>query len=195
MARSTARLCAALAATALLLVGCSYDDDGTPETAADGSGSAGASQASGGGVEEREAPAIVEQSVAADPESPDDTVTIGIQSLTVDGSTMVLRLVVTPEFASESDDEPISLGDVWSRGEKFGVPFRLIDRDNLKEYSVITDEGSGDRWASAALDVEAVNGEPMYAFAVFAAPEDDIETVDIRLDEQWPDFTDVPITR
>lgn len=194
MARSTARLCAALAATALLLVGCSGDNDGTPESAADGSGSAGASQDSGGGVQERDAPAIVEQSVVADPGFPEDAVTIGIQSLSVDGPTMVLRLVVTPDFASVSDDEEVALADVWSRAEKFGVPFRLIDRDNLKEYSVIADV-NGDRWASGSYDVETVNGEPMYAFAVFAAPEDDIETVDVRLNEQWPDFTDVPITR
>lgn len=167
MARSTARLGAALATTALLVVGCSDDD--TPGSTAELSASAGASQDFDAGVQKREAPAIIEQSVVADPAAPADTATIGIQSLSVDGPTMVLRLVITPDFASVSDDEPVNLSDLWSSAEKFGVPFRLLNRDNLKEYSVITDS-NGDRWASGGYDVETVNGEPMYAFAVFAAP-------------------------
>jgi hypothetical protein len=119
---------------------------------------------------------------------------VGIQSLTVEDETMVLRLVITPDFASASDDEPVTLGDAMDVGaEFFGVSLRLIDRENLKEYSVIHD--NADWWASASGEVEAVNGEPMYAFAVFAAPEDDIDAIDVRLSEQWPEFTDVPIER
>ncbi len=61
---------------------------------------------------------------------------------------MVLRLVVTPDFASVSDAEEIALGDVWDLGAiRFGVDLRLVDREKLKEYSVIADT-SGVRWSS-----------------------------------------------
>lgn len=118
----------------------------------------------------------------------------GVQSLTVNGETMVLRLVVTPDFASAGEGEVVSLGDAMDVGsEFFGVQLRLLDRQNLKEYSVIVN--GNDWWASSSGEVGATNGEPMYAFAVFAAPEDDIDTIDVRLNEQWPEFTDVPISR
>ena len=35
----------------------------------------------------------------------------------------------------------------------------------------------------------------MRAFAVYAAPEDDIDTVDVVLADLWPAFTDVPVER
>lgn len=148
---------------------------------------------SGAGVEDRDTEAIVEQTVTL-PESPDDGATVGIQSLTVEDETMVLRLVITPDFASESDSEVVTLGEaLGSSGFKFGVNLRLLDRSNLKEYSVVNTDGAW--WASSSNDVGSTNGEPMYAFAVFAAPEDDIDTIDVRIHEQWPEFTDVPITR
>jgi hypothetical protein len=191
--RTTNALCAAVIGAGLLLVGCS--DDGS-EPAQDGdetvSTQAQEGDDSGAGVEDREAEPIVEQTVAL-PGSPDDKAAVGVQSLTVEGKTMVLRLVVTPDFASVSDSDTVSLGDAMDVGAQFfGVSLRLLDRENLKEYSVI--HGNTDWWASAA-QISARNGEPMYAFAVFAAPEDDIDTVDVRLNEQWPEFTDVPITR
>jgi hypothetical protein len=98
---------------------------------------------------------IVEQT-GADPAAPDDQVTIGVQSLTVEGTTMVLRLIVTPDFASTSDSEEISLADAWGTGAlRFGVTLRLLDRENLKEYSVIADTG-GERWASDAPEFSDV---------------------------------------
>lgn len=178
---------ACLVAAALLLTGCSGSDEPAP--------TAGAERSDGGaGVAERSTEVIVEQTVA-DPESPADDVTIGIQSLMVEGTTMVLRLIVTPDFSSTSDSEEISLADAWGTGAlRFGVTLRLLDRENLKEYSVIADT-SGQRWASGANEVSSTNGEPMYAFAVFAAPEDDFDSVDVLLREVWPEFSDVPITR
>ncbi len=189
MLRNRTMLSAALAAAALLLAGCTGDEPDTDPTSAGQDGGD-----SGAGVEDRDAEAIVEQTVVPDPEKPDDTVTMGIQSLTVEGKTTVLRLVVTPEFASVSDSDELDLDDAMGGGvEFFGVTLRLLDRENLKEYSVI--HGNSDWWASAKEEVSSRNGEPMHAFAVFAAPEDDIDTVDVVLHEQWPEFTDVPITR
>lgn len=102
---------------------------------------------SGAGVAERDEEALVEQTVS-NPDAPDDQATIGVVSLTVEDQTMVLRLVVTPDFASVSDAEEIALGDVWDLGAiRFGVDLRLVDREKLKEYSVIADT-SGVRWSS-----------------------------------------------
>lgn len=190
MTRTATMLCAALATTGLLLAGCTGDE---PSQAPSSSAGSDGENVSGADVEDREVAAIVEQTVS-DPESPEDTVTIGVQSLAVEGETMVLRLVITPDFASASDGEEVTLDEAVVGGVQFfGVTLRLLDRENLKEYSVIH-EGN-EWWASAKGEVGSTNGQPMYAFAVFAAPEDDIETVDVVLDEQWPEFTDVPITR
>lgn len=41
---------------------------------------------------------------------------------------------------------------------------------------------------------ETTNNQPVTAWAVFKAPENDIDSVDIRLQESWPKLTDVPIT-
>jgi hypothetical protein len=64
---------------------------------------------------------------------------------------------------------------------------------NLKEYSVIYDPPN--HWMSESTDVESVNGEPMFVFAVFAAPEDDIDVVDVTFRDNWPTLADVPLTR
>ncbi len=187
MSGSTALL-VALVSSALLLTGCTGSEEPTPGE------STSQSADSGPGVAERDEEALVEQTVS-NPDAPDDQATIGVVSLTVEDQPMVLRLVVTPDFASVSDAEEIALGDVWDLGAiRFGVDLRLIDRENLKEYSVIADT-SGVRWSSTGSGVTTTNGEPMHAFAVFAAPEDDISTVDVVLKESWPEFTDVPISR
>lgn len=187
-------LCAVVATTATLLAGCA-DGGGEPQAGPSASSTdAGESGGSGAGVQDRDGEVLVEQTVVPDPESPQDTTTVGLQSLTVEDETMVLRLVVTPEFASVSDSEEIDLGDAMNvGGEFFGVRLRLLDRENLKEYSVIHERQKW--WASATGQVSSTNGQPMYAFAVFAAPEDDMETVDVVVSENWPEFTDVPITR
>lgn len=179
---------AAVATTSLLFAGCSGADTATKGTGEEPVADAGA------GVEDRAAEAVVEQTVVSDPASPDDKATVGVASLTVDRETMVLRLIVTPDFSSVSDSEVVDLGEAMGvGGQYFGVKLRLLDRENLKEYSVINQ--GFEWWASASSEVGAVNGDPMYAFAVFAAPEDDIDSIDVRLHENWPELTDVPITR
>ena len=70
---------------------------------------------SGAGVEDRSGEPVVEQTVSL-PDAPDDKAVVGIQSLTVEGETMVLRLVITPDLASVDDDEAVSLGDAMDVG-------------------------------------------------------------------------------
>lgn len=132
---------------------------------------------------------IVEQTVSLQ-ENPDDKVTLAIQSLRVEGKAMRLRLIVTPHFTSVGASDTLSLYEVWET-RRFSP--LLVDLENLKEYSVIS---NGDLlWTSDPGDTWAVNGEPMLAWAVFPAAEDDIDTVEVRVTEWWPPFVDVPIER
>lgn len=143
-------------------------------------------------LDPRAGDALATLTVPIDVERPDDLVTFDVQSLTVEGSTMVLRFSITPDFASEDDATGISLYDVYG-GDAPGGYIQLVDRVNLKEYSVIYDAPNS--WMSDSTDVESVNGEPMYVFAVFAAPEDDIDVVDVTFRDNWPTVVDVPIER
>jgi hypothetical protein len=179
-----------------LLVGCSGDDgqssnaaDQQNEATADATGgaTAGADAAAAGVENINPEDVIVEQTVAI-PDNPDNKVTLGVHSLAVEGEVMVLRLVVTPQFASESNDASLSF---TALGDSLFRP-RLVDGANLKEYEPI---GGGVPWVSDETEVEAINGSPMLAWAYFAAPEDPIETIDVRVSDGWPAFTDVPITR
>jgi hypothetical protein len=186
--RDAGRWAVAAVLPGLLLAGCTggggEDDPPAASTTTAGSGAS---------VEQRSTDVVVEQTVAP-PDAPEDRVTVGVESLRVEGPTMVLRLVVTPDLASVPDGEPVQLGKAMDVGAQFfGTSLLLLDRENLTEYSVVHDQATW--WASASGEVESVNGEPMHAFAVFAAPPDDVEALDLRLDERWPELVDVPVTR
>lgn len=189
-------------ATAALVAGCGSDPDPEPAAAEDSASApdTGASQDDEGadsgttdsaGVEDVDTEnAIVSQTVSM-PADPKDSVEISVLSLKVEGEVMQLRLALTPDFASVSDSDTVKLFRAVG-GSTFSP--ELIDVENLKEYSVVTTRGMS-RWSSSDLGTEGVNGSPMTAFAWFAAPEDDIDAIDVRVTEFWPTFTDVPITR
>lgn len=120
----------------------------------------------------------------------EDEATFGVHSLVVEGDVMRLYLTYTPDFASAEDDEVVTL---WDLVDPWKFRPVLIDRENLKEYSVISDTGQD--WSLGAQDVETVNGGTAVWWGVYAAPEDDIDTFDLRILEGMPEFTDVPITR
>ena len=132
---------------------------------------------------------IVEQTVAL-PTNPNNEVTWGVLSLRVEGEVMTLRLAVTPQFGTRSASEAVTLYDTMQRTTFLPV---LVDMENLKEYSVITDLPH--YWRSDPVGTQAVNGQTMLAWAVFAAPEDDIDTITVRIADWWPPFVDVPIER
>lgn len=123
------------------------------------------------------------------PGSSGDTATIGVQALKVNEKVQVLRLIITPHFDSESDSETISVYDVWGSGGSFNP--RLVDMTHLKVYSPIRDGVK--RWTTDAVDTKTTNGKPVVVWAVFAAPEDDVDSFDVRLQDSWPQFTDVPV--
>lgn len=120
-----------------------------------------------------------------EPTRVDGTVSFGVHSLTVDDDTMTLRVVITPEL--EGDDDSITLSDIF--GVRRFAP-TLVDRENLKEYSIIS-EGAATWWHAEGLETD--NGEPMVWWGVYAAPQDEIDSVDVRLRSDMPEFTDVPI--
>ena len=161
-------------------------DGASTDEEADGADGAGES---GAGVEDFDADDVVVSQEVTVPGT-EDTATIGVLDLTVDGDVQVLRLAITPHFTSVGDSEKVTVYDVW--GQDSFRP-QLMDMANLKVYSPISD--TGQNWTSDSVYTRTMNGEPMLAWAVYAAPEDDIDTVDIVLHEGWPQFTDVPVTR
>lgn len=200
----TRQLTAALSAAVLIsLVGCSGSDgqssgdapttsnaDATETTEADTDGSGDGESASGAAVEQSDPDDLIVSQEIQMPGSPGDTATIGVVSLAVDGKVQILRLMVTPHFESASDSETVNLYDVLGKSA-----FRptLVDTENLKEYSVLSDTGAW--WTSDTVYSKTTNGEPMVVFAVFAAPEDDVDSFDILVHDAWPAFTDVPVTQ
>lgn len=201
LARNFARGMAVAAISAMALTGCTSSPSdsgkdaqgsGSQGSGSQGSGSEGSegSDASGAGVAETNFDdVIVEQDVKVGG-SDERTATIGVLSLKVEGEIQTLRLVVTPHFDSADDDERINIYDVWNE-RKFSP--QLLDKDNLKVYSPISQ--SHRSWTSDSVLTKTENEEPMEAWAVYSAPQDDMDSVDIRLADSWPVFTDVPIDR
>ncbi|MGP5163648.1 hypothetical protein ACTXK2_05890 [Arthrobacter rhombi] len=85
-----------------------------------------------------------------------DKTTFGVQSLKVEGETMKLTLVMTPDFSSVSDSETLRMYKLT--GDDAFEPL-LIDRDHLKEYSVMSE--SSKKWAVDHLKTKTTTGEPV----------------------------------
>ena len=179
------------------LGGCSDDDDGGASSP--GSTVAGAGKAGAGGQAGSAGPAQV---ATVDPDKvlarqtfklrrkPDDTVEVGVVSLVVTGKVATLNLVMTPRFKSVPADRAVSIYDIYENNV-FG-PY-LLDLANLKRYDVVR---SGPKeFASDSVHTETVNGTPMSAYAVFAAPQDGATAVDVHIADWWPAFKAVPVQR
>ena len=124
------------------------------------------------------------------PPGTNDKVNIGVQSLQVEGQTMTLQLVLTPEFTSISDSEAVSI--YAATGSTRFNP-KLIDRENLKEYSLISDTGQD--WATNRATTKTTNHEPVIWWGFYAAPEDNNDAFELRVLDAMAEFTDVPVTR
>lgn len=186
--RSRSNAVVAGLATLALLTACTGTSSTETSDDTDDTGSSSSADGSSAHVDELDAEDVLVSQTFPLASNPDDTTTIGVQSLTVEGKTMVLRLVVTPDFASVSDSDVVRLYDAFD--DEYHPT--LIDRENLKEYYVIND--SGTRF-QAPESRETPNGTPTLAWFVFAAPEDDIETIDLFVQPDWPELLDIPITR
>jgi len=196
-----ASLAAATVLTLTLLTSCSTGGDDAPPSAGASAASAskgedskleqsGSSRVSSAGVADVDPADVLAEQGYTVPGS-EDTATIGVHSLVVDGDVMTLRLVLTPEFSSVSDTAAVSIYDIVGHAGRFAPT--LVDRENLKEYDIVG--GSPTEWSSDTVYTKVTNGDPVVWWGVYAAPEDDIDTVDVRVLDELPEFTDVPITR
>jgi len=131
--------------------------------------------------------------VAPGGDGKNDTVTVGVKSLTRDsnGTTMTLRLVFTPTFASAQADETISLFDI--NDPMYLLP-TVLDRVHLKSYSVPHSDGLEAWLTSDGLGANARNGNSFEAWFTYATLEDEVDTVDVIVVDSWPTFTGIPVT-
>jgi hypothetical protein len=205
--RNLPRLLAPIAVVSLLALsacstgspGAEFDDAGASSpsatgnpaedgaTSGDGAG-AGDQPAGTAGVDFPDPEAVVADATFTVPGTESDEVRFGIESIVVSGRTMELRLVMTPEF----DDGGGAASVYDALGENVNIT--LIDRENLKEYRVLEADGGGRWFRTDPVYTEALPGQSVGYQVFFAAPEDEISTIDVRLTESWPVFEDVPLT-
>lgn len=119
-----------------------------------------------------------------------DTTTVGVQSLIVEGKTMKLQLVITPNMSSISASAKTSIYRAFGQTS---IRPKLIDRENLKEYSLISE--TGQEWSTYAVNADTTNHEPVIWWGMYAAPEDENATFDLRVMDTMEVFTDIPVTR
>jgi hypothetical protein len=114
---------------------------------------------------------------------------MAVTSIDVAGELMRVSMTFTVDLPTGS--EPAALGAILVGDETFpatGVSPELIDPVNLKAYSVVAGE------IPNGTSVDLQDGVPHTLVFYFAAPEDDMQTVDIVLMSQTPPITDVPVT-
>lgn len=121
------------------------------------------------------------------------TMTVGLHHLEVDGQTMELMLSFTPEYEGT---EAHSLWDLHGNNHSMVAP-ALYDRENLKQYNILNHQGSGtyvdSNWATAQ-DLEFASGTTQAFYANYAAPEDEIESINVGL-PVGVEFKDVELAR
>ncbi|WP_413544245.1 hypothetical protein [Citricoccus nitrophenolicus] len=187
------------ALTALTLTACSGESEPAGFTEPAGQTSAQASSVEGGsaatpeGQEEDAVAADGAGSSTVDPadavetvtydiqtEGIDGTMTVGLHHLRRDGETMELLLTYTPEFQGR---DAYALWELHAKNHAMVAP-SLFDRENLKKYSILRTAGGWDNgqvWATPHNVAELASGETQAYWANFAAPEDDVETLNVGL--------------
>jgi hypothetical protein len=209
-----------MAVAAVLLAGCSSGDGarsesaqkaapaapaapgsataaGAPSTAPSTAGTPGstgtsaAAGSSGAGVETIDPSKVVAEQTVKLPKHPESTVTIGILALEVRGPVMVLKALVTPKLDAATANQRTSVTLFSALDETLFRP-TLTDVEHLKEYSPL---GKYSPWVSNLTETKSTNGTPMLAWAYYAAPQDGISAIDVRITDFMPAFTRVPITR
>ncbi|KQX61845.1 hypothetical protein [Angustibacter sp. Root456] len=116
---------------------------------------------------------------------PTATVKVDLLGLKRKEKLVVLTAAVTP---TTTLSDPQSLFRVL--GSNSWRP-SLIDTVNLKQYSVVRADGR--ILLSNDLVVRAGSGQPMFVYAVFAAPPPEVTKVNVLFSDAIPAFSDVPI--
>lgn len=171
------------------------ESDAEQPSPSDGGGEeqqTGADDASGG------APEVIDPADAVDTisytlptDELDGTMTVGLHHLIQRGRTMELLLTYTPEFRESGT---FSLWELHGDNHS-NVPPALFDRDNLKRYDILGTGSAWDTpnvWNSKQAEHKLASGDTQAYWATFAAPEDDIDTINIAIPGA-PEFEDVPI--
>lgn len=119
---------------------------------------------------------------------PEDSaeVIVGLHTLRVEGEVMLLELSFTPQNGRGT----YGFNNL-NQGRTL-MPL-LNDRENLKQYSVLG--SGGNRWASntTVSGTRIENGQTIMYYAYYAAPEDDIDTINISVIDGLVEFTDAEI--
>ncbi|PZR53527.1 hypothetical protein DNL40_08505 [Xylanimonas oleitrophica] len=177
--------------TVALLAGCTGAGGAAevdpPSAAQEADGDAGGASADVITVEGPDPDDVIADGTFTVPGSRDDQVRVGIQRLAVEGDVMNLRLVLTPLY--DNDGSAVSVFQMFD--QTIGIV--LIDRENLKEYRAV--HWTAGTWSTDAVHAKAFEGESVGYQTWFAAPVDDIDTIDVQLHASWPVFEDVPIVR
>jgi hypothetical protein len=195
---------AGVLALAVLMAGCSSGEeaDGTAGTstaaspsAPSPSGSTGAGSSvdaqengsadAGGGLEALANPVATVQAKTGMEEDPDGSVKVDVLALKRKDKLLIMTAAVTPR---NSLAEPQSLFTVLGKHSWFPT---LVDTKNLKLYSVVRSGGS--RLSSKDLGVKAASGQPMFVYAVFAAPPADVTSINVQFADGIPALNDVPV--
>jgi hypothetical protein len=116
---------------------------------------------------------------------PAATVKVDLLGLERKDKVVVLTAAVTP---TTTLSDPQNLFRVL--GSNSWMP-SLIDTVNLKQYAVV--RAGGKILSSNDLVVRAGSGQPMFVYAVFAAPPPDVTKVNVLFSDAIPAFSDVPI--
>jgi hypothetical protein len=114
---------------------------------------------------------------------------MAVTSVDIAGELMRVSMTFTASLPDGS--EPVALGAILVGDETFpatGISPELIDPVNLKAYEVV----AGAIPNGTSVDLE--DGVSHTLVFYFAAPQDDMETVDLVLMSQTPPITDVPVT-
>lgn len=192
---------AVAAALAVTVAACSNGEQERPGPAAGGASSAATSSApssgpsadpeengsaaAGVGLEALASPLATVEARTGMEKDPAGTVKVDILGLKRKDKLLVMTAAVTPK---NSLAEPQSLFLVL--GSHSWSP-TLIDTANLKQYSVV--RASGGRLASGDLSVKAGSGQPMFVYAVFAAPPAEVTKINVLFADSIPALTDVAI--
>jgi len=113
---------------------------------------------------------------------------VAVTGLDVVGELTRLRLTFTAEV--RSSDQEVAVASVLAGDENSpaaAISPELIDPVHLKAYEAVVSVPIG-------TAINLTGGAPRTLDFYYAAPQDDIRTVDIVLSSQAPTMTDVPFT-
>jgi hypothetical protein len=115
---------------------------------------------------------------------------MAVTALDVTGELMRVAITFTASLPATS--EPVAVGAVLTANENApaaGISPEVIDPVNLKAYELV----AGGIPNGTAVDL--VDGSPRTIVCYYAAPQDDVETLDIVVASQAPTLTDIPFAQ